>query len=365
MIDEFNHPIPITKNYLPPFEEFNSCLRSIWDCNGQLTNDGPFLVEFEKKIQAYTEAEYFCAVTNGTLALQLALRALGIDNGEIITSPFSYVATVSAILWEHCVPVFVDIDPETLCIDASKIESAVTNRTKAILGVHVYGHPCNIESIDKIAKKHNLPVIYDGAHAFGIKYKEKSLLSYGDVSTCSFHATKLLHTMEGGGVFSNLPEVADRLILMRKFGISKENCVSLGINAKASEIQAVMGLCNLEHIDEIINKRLEICEIYDSVLSASTLRPLNKGRNEYKCCTYYPVIFENEKLLLTAFSRLNEENIFPRRYFYPSLNTLPYVKNKDHCLVSEDISSRIACLPLYYGLKERDIRRIAKILINL
>jgi len=205
-----DQPIYVTKSFLPPIKEYEAHLKKIWD-GGQLTNQGPLLREFEEKVSNYLDVSNIHFVSNGTIALQIALRALDVTGGEVITTPFSYVATTSSILWERCEPVFVDIDPKTLCIDATKIEAAITDNTKAIMAVHVFGNPCDVEAIDVIAKKHNLKVIYDGAHAFGAKYKGKSLLDYGDISTCSFHATKLFHTIEGGAVIVRDAEVSKKI----------------------------------------------------------------------------------------------------------------------------------------------------------
>jgi dTDP-4-amino-4,6-dideoxygalactose transaminase len=349
--------INVTKAFLPPIEEYEEYLRQIWK-SGWLTNHGPLLQEFEDKTKKYLGVKNFHFVSNGTSALQVALRALDITEGEIITTPFSYVATTSAILWERCTPVYVDIEPNTFCIDANKIEAAITDKTRAIMAVHVFGFPCDVEKIEAIANKHNLKVIYDGAHAFGVTYKGKSLLNYGDVSVCSFHATKLFHTIEGGCIITKNKELSDRTGLIKQFGHEGDEHYVLGINVKASDFQAAMGLCNLKHIDEIIADRKATAELYDQCLDDRFQRPvLDTGilRNY----AYYPVVFETEAQLLEAFAKLNAKNIFPRRYFYPSLNTLPYVKGKA-CPISEDISVRVACLPLYVGLKKEIIKKIAQ-----
>lgn len=202
--------INVTRSFMPPIEEYQQYIKKIWDSKC-LTNDGPLLKELQIRLQEFLRLNYINLVTNGTIALELALRALKIKEGEIITTPFTFVATTSSIIWENCKPVFVDIDKETLCIDVDKIEKAITKDTKAIIAVHVFGYPCNVEKIQEIADRHNLKVIYDGAHAFGSKYKGKSLLGYGDITTCSFHATKVYHTIEGGACISNKKEINEKI----------------------------------------------------------------------------------------------------------------------------------------------------------
>lgn len=351
--------INVTKTFLPPIEEYQKYLVKIWD-NGRLTNQGPLVKELENKISRFIGVKNFHYLTNGTIALQLALNVLNISEGEIITTPFSYVATISSILWERCKPVFVDIEPNNFTIDADKIEQAVTPKTKAIMAVHVFGYACNVEKIEKVAKKYNLKVIYDGAHAFASKYKGKSLLSYGDISTCSFHATKLFHTVEGGACILKDKKTSDKLDLVKRFGHLGDEHFYLGINAKQSEIHAAMGLSVLPYINMILEEGKKISNTYDKLLDGKLQRPKLQIDLDYNYA-YYPVIFENEKQLLNIFKKLSKENIFPRRYFYPSLNKLPYIKG-EKCVLSEDISSRIACLPLYVGLSEINIIKIAKIL---
>lgn len=351
--------INVTKTFLPPIEEYQDYLKQIWE-NGQVTNQGPLLKKFEKNVKKYLGVENFHFVSNGTVALQIALRALGIEEGEVITTPFSYVATTSSILWEKCVPVYVDIDPVSLCIDAGKIESAITKQTKAILAVHVFGNPCNIEKIEEIANKHNLKVIYDGAHAFGVEYKGKSLLDYGDISTCSFHATKIFHTIEGGAIIAREKEVSNKIELMKRFGHFGDEHFMLGINAKASEFQAAMGLCNLKYINEIIEKRKEIFDWYNKILDHRLNVPTNQTDTKYNY-SYYYVILKTEKQVTDLVATLNEIDVYPRRYFYPSLNTLNYLSVRNNCPISEDISTRILCLPLYEKLQYNEIEKISQL----
>lgn len=352
----------VTKSFLPPKEDFYHYIDSVY-AEGKLTNQGPLLLELEDKLSHYLgiDFELFHYVTNGTIAIQIALNALDIKDGEIITTPFSYVATTSSILWERCTPVFVDIEPNNFTIDPSKIEQAITPQTKAILAVHVFGYACEIETIQKIADKYNLKVIYDAAHAFGSFYQNKSLLNFGDISTCSFHATKLFHTIEGGAIIANNEELSKKIELIKRFGHNGDNHYELGINAKQSEIHAAMGLANYPYINEIIKKRKTISHKYDEFLSNLVQRPAVQKDLDYNYA-YYPVVFKSEKELLSIFAALEKEEIYPRRYFYPSLNTLPYLANQQSCPISEDISSRIACLPLYPELETRHIEKICRII---
>lgn len=352
--------IYVTKTLLPPIEEYEQYLRQIWSCN-QLTNQGPLLRQFEDEAKRYLGLDEFQFVANGTLALQLALKALDITEGEVITTPFSYVATTSAILWERCKPVFVDIDPITFCIDADMIEAAITTDTKAILAVHVFGNPCEVEKIKHIADAHNLKVIYDAAHAFGVQHKGASLLRYGDISTGSFHATKVMQTIEGGCIIAKNPEVSRKVDLIKRFGHDGDEHYMLGTNAKASEFQAAMGLCSLAHLDENIGKREAIFKLYKSLLSDmyQIMRVADDTVHNYG---YFPVVCKDEASLMAIITKLGEYNIFPRRYFYPSLNKLSYITNARSCPISEDIASRVMCLPLYVGLEEKDIRLICEVL---
>lgn len=354
--------IDVTKTFLPPLDEYVGYLEQIWE-SAWLTNQGKFLREFETKTSNYLDLKNFHLVANGTVALQLALRVLKIADDEVITTPFSYVATTSSILWERCKPIFVDIEPHTFNIDVTKIEAAITPQTKAIMAVHVFGSPCDVEQIEAIAKKHKLKVIYDAAHAFGATYKGKSLFSYGDISTGSFHATKLFHTIEGGCIVAKNKVLSDRIELMKHFGHRGDEHYMLGINAKASELQAAMGLCSLKYIDTIIDARKTISDLYDNLLDVRFQR-LGAGKYVGRNYAYYPVVFESEAQLLQSMAALNAKNIFPRRYFYPSLNTLPYIVAQQ-CPVSEDIALRVACLPLYPGLDHAVVAEIAETINGL
>jgi dTDP-4-amino-4,6-dideoxygalactose transaminase len=358
--DQEKPMINVTKTFLPSVEEYLSYLYQIWDSKW-LTNRGKLVVELESKLKEYLEIEHILAVNNGTIALQIAIKALELK-GEIITTPFSYVATVSSIVWENCKPVFVDIDEKFLTIDESMIEEAITDRTTAILATHVFGNPCNVEVIQAIAKKHGLKVIYDAAHCFDVRYKGESILNWGDISTLSFHATKLFHTGEGGGIICRDKSLANKIFYHHNFGHrGEEEFSGLGINAKISELSAAMGLSILPYIDEIIAERKQICSTYDSLLTNINIRKLNL-RDETKWnYSYYPVIFSSEEILLKTKQMLNEQGIFPRRYFYPSLNKLPYLEYQEK-RIAEKISKQILCLPLYPNLKNQDIEKICQII---
>lgn len=355
-----NQRVNVTSTFLPPFEEYEEYLKQIWQ-SGQLTNQGPMLKKFEDETRKYLNVNNFHFVNNGTIALQIALKALGISEGEIITTPFSYVATTSSIMWERCQPVFVDIEPDTFCIDPNKIEAAITINTKAIMPVHVFGFPCDVDAIDAIAKKHRLKVIYDAAHAFGAEYKGRSLLDYGDISTVSFHATKLFHTIEGGGIVVRNGEVDNLVELTKRFGHEGDDHYTLGTNAKASEFQAAMGLCNLKYIEDNIKKRKKIYDLYCELLDDEYIKS-RISKNSKHNYGYFPVLFKNEKKLLEVVKSLNQENIFPRRYFYPSLNMLPYMIKRQECPISEDVSKRVLCLPLYADIKEDTVKYICGII---
>jgi len=352
--------IAVTKPYLPPKEEFLKYVSEIFE-SGILTNQGDNVRKLEDQLSLFLKTKNFHFVTNGTIALQLALKALEIEDGEVITTPFSYVATTSSILWERCSPVFVDIEPDNFTIDSKKIEEAITPDTRAIMPVHVFGYACDVNAIQKIADKHHLKVIYDAAHAFGSVYNGKALSTYGDIATLSFHATKLFHTIEGGACIVKAPSVSDKLELMKRFGHQGDTHYMLGINAKQDEFNAAMGLAVFQHFNQIESERRYICSRYDSLLKNKLRRPKKQKGLEYNYA-YYPVIFDSEKELLAAFERLAKIDVFPRRYFYPSLNKLPYVPSYYDCPVAEDISTRIACLPLYVGLSDADLERICAVL---
>ena len=354
--------INVTRTYLPSLKEYNKYLKTIWSSHW-ITNNGPLALELEQKLKIYLGVKHLFFVSNGTIALQLAIKALGIRK-QILTSPFSFAATTSSIVWEGCAPRFVDIDPNTLCIDTNKIEEAITKDTEAILAVHVYGNPCDVKKIEAIAKRHKLNVIYDAAQAFGVRYDKKSILSYGDISTISFHATKLFHTAEGGAIVTNDDKLAQTIYSMRNFGYDdNDNIVEIGVNAKNSELHAAMGLCVLPKVKSIIKRRKEICGLYSKLLMNTLLQMPAINPNATKNYAYYPVIFPSEKMMLKVKRHLNARKIFPRRYFYPSLNSLNYVEHTS-CPVAEDVSKRVLCLPLYPELTNRNIAEIARLVLE-
>jgi dTDP-4-amino-4,6-dideoxygalactose transaminase len=352
--------INVTKTFLPPIEEYNKQVQRAWD-NEWLTNRGELVLELEEKLKKYLSISNIIMTTNGTVPLQIVLKLLGVQ-GEIITTPFSYVATTAAIVWENCTPIFVDIHPEYLTIDETKIEQAITAKTTAILATHVFGNPCNVEVIEKIAEKYNLKVIYDAAHAFGVTYKGKVIFDFGDISTCSFHATKLFHTGEGGAMFTKDLELHNKLFYSHNFGHNGPTAFhGLGINGKMSELQAAMGLAVLPYMEKIIDERKKVVDFYNDKLDFSKLQGLKIRENTHWNYSYYPVIFNSEEQLLQVQKILNGNKIFPRRYFYPSLNTIEYNKGMS-MPISESIASRILCLPLYVGLSIVDITRIVTLI---
>lgn len=352
--------INVTKTFFPPLDEYKIQLDRIWK-NEWLTNRGELLLELEGKLKDYLSVSNIIIMNNGTIPIQIALKVLG-NGGEIITTPFSYVATTAAIVWENCTPIFVDIHPDYLTIDETKIEAAITSKTTCILATHVFGNPCNIEAIELIAKKHNLKVIYDAAHCFGVEYKGKSIFEYGDVSTCSFHATKLFHTGEGGALFCNDQDLRHQCFYSHNFGHNGPlDFHGLGINGKISELQGAMGLAVLPHMEFILNSRKQVVDNYNQHLDFSKLKTIKIRENTQWNYSYYPVIFETEFQLLKVQAALNERQIFPRRYFYPSLNTVEFSKG-DTMPISESIVSRVLCLPLYAGLNKEEILSICSLI---
>lgn len=350
--------INVTKPFLPLKAEYQQLVDQIW-ARQWLTNNGPLLNRLEIELRRTLGLSHLLVVTNGTLALQLAIRALDLK-GEIITTPFSYVATTSSIVWEGCRPVMVDIDPETFNLDPQKIEAAITLETSAILATHVFGNPCNVRAIEDIAARHSLKVIYDAAHAFGVRVDGRSIYAYGDISAASFHATKLFHTIEGGAVVTGHAQTAAHLSLLRNFGHTSPTSFSgIGINAKANEFQAAMGLCVLPHVPELIAARRTISKWYDGLLSGVLQRQKIEPGTDYNYA-YYPVLFQNQQELEHVLPALNNARIFPRRYFYPSLSTLDYVEPRHPVPVAEDVAGRVVCLPLYHDLSEDEVAMICR-----
>lgn len=352
--------INVTETYLPPIEEYFQYLEKIW-ASGQLTNRGDLTKKLESSLQSYLNSSAKpLAVSNGTIAIQLELKAMGIS-GEVITTPFSYIATTSSLIWENCTPVFVDIEPDHLTINPKLIEERITENTQAILATHVFGNPCDTEAIEAIAEKYKLSVIYDAAHCFGVNYQSKSLFDYGDISTCSFHATKLFHTAEGGGVFSNNKQIEEAIFQAHNFGHAGPGKIDIvGINGKLSEVQAAMGLAVLPYINAVIEKRKQIYEAYMDELNFEGYRTISIRENTDWNYSYLPIIFESEEHLEKVLAALVAEKISPRRYFYPSLNTLSFV-DYSSCPVSEVVSTTVLCLPMGHSLNEQEIKKISKI----
>ena len=355
-------PIYVTMPTLAPLEEVNELMKGIWE-SGIMTHNGPLVQRFEKEVCEYLKVPNMVSCCNGTLALQMAIKAIG-KQGEIITTPFTFIATVSSIMWEHCTPVFVDIDPETLDIDVSKIEEKITCHTVAIMPVHVFGNNCDFEAIDAVAKAHNLPVIYDACHSVGATYKGESVFKQGDISVTSFHATKMLNTAEGGGVFTLDKEIDEKLRRIRFFGFENHaDIVEDGFNGKMTEAHAAIGIANLRYLDKALADRKEKYALYKEILGQNpeiSFQKITTGCNY----SYFPAIFKDEETALKVIAALNAENIFPRRYFYPSVNTftklVPYVPMPN----SEDIASRILCLPLYKDLKLNEVELISDFVLN-
>jgi len=356
-----NKALFVTMPSLAPLDEFTELLKGVWE-RGILTHNGPLVQQFEKDLAQKLNIQNFVAVNNGTIAIQMAIKALDLK-GEIITTPFTWIATASAIIWENCTPVFVDIDADTLNIDPAKIEEKINKRTCAIMPVHVFGNPCDVDAIEAIAKKHNLKVIYDGAHAIGSTYNGRSLLEYGDITATSLHATKLLNTAEGGGCVATDNELHEKLKRIRFFGHDdSKDIVEDGFNGKMTEVHAALGIANLKYYDEVLaDRKTKYFHYKKSLEKCSSLKfqICKHGEPNY---SYFPVIFESEEQLLKVEKALNREKIFPRRYFYPSINTyskiMPYYKLP----VSESVSPRVLCLPLYFKLTMDDMDRIIKII---
>lgn len=354
--------INVTKTFFPPIAEYQKQVQRVWD-NQWLTNRGALLLELEEQLTDYLALPQskIIVMNNGTIPIQIALKLLA-NGGEVITTPFSYVATTAAIVWENCTPVFVDIHPDFLTIDETKIEAAITEKTTCILATHVFGNPCNIEAIEAIANKYNLKVIYDAAHCFGVTYKGKSIFEYGDISTCSFHATKLFHTGEGGALFTKDADLFHQCFYSHNFGHNGPlDFHGLGINGKISELQAAMGLSVLPYMQQIIKCRKEVVDFYNRNLDFDKLKAIKIRENTNWNYSYYSIIFEKEETLLNAQNVLNEMNIFPRRYFYPSLNTIKYVKGAVKP-ISESVASRVMCLPLYKGLLKNEMELIVNLI---
>lgn len=351
--------INVTKTYLPDKKKYKRYIDKIYD-SGWVTNNGLLVRELEERLTEYLGVKNLILVSNGTAALEIAYRTLDLEDFAV-TTPFSFVATTSSLVTNGILPIFADIDPRDFCIDPRQIEAEITPHTRAIVPVHIYGNACDVEAIDEIAKRHDLKVVYDAAHAFGVKYRGESLLKHGDISTLSFHATKLFHTVEGGALIINDNALVEKARFLINFGIAgPESIPELGINAKMNEFEAAMGLCMLDEMDIILERRLEIHERYSQHLGNYVQMPLwnTEATRNY---AYFPVLFESEAQLLRVKKALNDADIYPRRYFYPSLDTLSYIEPKQHKPISRDIASKIMALPIYPELEEKDQMRIISI----
>jgi dTDP-4-amino-4,6-dideoxygalactose transaminase len=357
--------IYVTRPYLPPLSEFIPYLETIWESKW-LTNSGPFHQDLEKKLPDYLGVEHLALFANGTLALVTALQALRIT-GEVITTPYSFVAAAHSLLWNGIKPVFVDINPGTLNLDPEKIEQAITPHTTAILPVHVYGKPCDVEKIQKIADAYGLKVIYDAAHAFGVKYKGESLLRHGDLSALSFHATKVFNTFEGGAIVCPDVKIKKRIDDLKNFGYNGEvTVVAPGINAKMNELQAAFGLLQLKHIDKAINRRREIDTQYrQQLLSVTGISCPPLPADTIYNYAYFPVLIEKEYPLSRdeLNDKLRKRGIFPRRYFYPLISDFPMYRGlpsaaRSNLPIARKTADQVLCLPIYPSLDSESITRI-------
>ncbi|WP_426416866.1 DegT/DnrJ/EryC1/StrS family aminotransferase [Aestuariirhabdus sp. LZHN29] len=352
--------IPVTKPFLPNKEKLKSYIDGIYD-RGILTNYGPLVQELERRLQDRFDVDHVILVANGSMALQVVYKVLELE-GEVVTTPFSFVATTSTMVWGGLKPVFADIDPATFNIDPDNIDSIISNRTSAIVPVHVFGNPCNVEAIESIAKKYQLKTIYDASHAFDVVYKGKSIFGCGDVSTISFHATKLFHTIEGGAIVTRDAALAKKIRLATNFGFTGPGKIdALGINAKMNEFEAAMGLCVLDEVDHIANARKCIVETYELALEGKVGFQRFQAETK-KNFSYAPVLFSNSDRVFEVEQRLNESGIYPRRYFYPSLDCLSYLPGSPSCTVSRELSEKILCLPVYVGLTDGEQAKIIKII---
>ncbi|WP_391572836.1 DegT/DnrJ/EryC1/StrS family aminotransferase [Cohnella sp.] len=361
--------INVTKTHLPPLENFQFYVEQIFK-SGWLTNNGTLVQELERKLADYLGVRNLLLVSNGTIALQLAYKLLGLNN-DVITTPFSFVATTSSLVWEGLIPIFADIDARTLNIDPIEVEKKITSQTSGIVATHVYGNACDVEYLQFLSKRHQIPIVYDAAHTFGVNQNGESIMNYGDISTISFHSTKIFHTIEGGALVFNNNELYEKAKKMINFGIvSPIEIVELGINGKMNEFQAAMGLCMLDEMPKIFEARKKLFMKYEEQLrNIDGLEFPNRNGLFTNNYSYYPVLFPNESVLLRFLSRMNENKIFPRRYFYPALNKLPYLRTEQVMPISENVSSRVVCLPIFDGLEDSDqqsiINEVGEILVSI
>lgn len=358
----YNNPVYVTKPALASLELFQQKLASVWE-SGILTHNGPLVQSLEKRLIKALSLKNLSLVTNGTIALQIAIKALELK-GKIITSPFSWIATVSAIKWENCHPIFCDVNKDTFNIDPERIEELITDDVKAIMPVHVFGNPCEVKKIEKIAKKHDLKVIYDAAHALGSECYGTSVLNFGDISATSLHATKLLNTGEGGACITTNNELNSKIERIRFFGHNEhKDVIEDGFNGKLTEIHAALGHVNLDSFEDILQSRKKDYTFYSTELAKVSGLQFQKLSHKPNY-SYFPVVFESESDLLNAMKKFQERQIYPRRYFYPSLNTYKNVVDYFEMPVSESLSRRIICLPLYWKITKEEIERVVEVLKN-
>lgn len=361
--------VTVTSPLLPSLDEFYSYLKKIWDVKW-LTNNGQYHQELEKALSEYLNVPYVCLFTNGTLPLICALQALRIT-GEVITTPYSFVATTHSLWWNGIKPVFVDIDPKTCNINPDKIEAAITPKTTAIMAVHVYGTPCNVERIQEIADKYGLKVIYDAAHAFGVKINGRSILESGDMSTLSFHATKVYSTIEGGALICHDEKMKKRIDYLKNFGFADETTVvAPGINGKMDEVRSVYGLLNLRQVDKAIEKRHQIAlkyrEAFKELSGISFLDDIPEVRNNY---SYFPIFIASDKYGMTRdelYFKMKENNILGRRYFYPLISDFSTYKCLDSAKeanlnIAKRIADSVICLPMHHELTDKEVNRVINI----
>lgn len=355
--------IIVNKVNTPPKEKVLELFSTIID-SGVLTNNGPMVKRFEDALRKYTGAKHGLTVTNGTIAIQIAIKALQLK-GEVVTTPFTFVASSSALVWENCKPVFADIDPDTLCLDPKSAESKISTKTTGILPVHIYGNLCEINEIENLAKQYNLKTIYDGAQAFGSKYNGESAMNFGDITTLSLHAYKILNSIEGGAIFSKSAQVNDEVFKIRYFGKELNNeVVQVGINGKMNEISAAYGLVSLETVSSEIEERKKIYNLYKTELSSISGLRFQKIKKEVEInYAYFPIIFPNEATLLRTIANANQKGVEIRRYFYPILSTMEFFNSKiEDTPIAFDLSKRIACLPIYSGLTASEFERIVTVI---
>lgn len=357
--------INVTKSSMPPFEEYIEKIKPLWESRW-LTNNGILHQELERNLEKYLGVQNVSLFNNGHMALYTAINALNLT-GEVITTPYTFVSTTHAIVQNGLTPVFCDINPDDYTIDVDKIEELITDKTSAIVAVHVYGNVCNVEKIEQIAKKHNLKVIYDAAHAFGVKYKGKDIGNFGDISMMSFHATKVFHTIEGGALLYNDSSLKDKINSLRNFGYtSKEDCSYIAMNTKMNEFQAAMGLCNLKYINEFIEKRKQIIKVYQKELqNVVGIKCFEEQKEVTSNYIYFPIIIEKEYGVSRdeLFAKLAENNIVARKYFYPITPLLKCYENYSaNTPIAKEISEKVLTLPLYSDLKIDEVLKICDII---